>query len=368
MSFTCHQITFFMIELRKVLPRLEQGPLHLLVLVTDFQAFSTVIGTGTRTYYYIEAVNSVGVLTGSWEIGWGVYTLSGTSLTRNLITSSTGSLISLSGLNYVSASIPAYIFNNMWPNNYIDGLQLALNGTNTQSLSIIVGVAKDSTNTFNMTLASTFYKTLASTFSAGAGSSGSPNGGLATGTVAALTWYHVFLIAKDSGVTDIYFDTSVTAANIPSGWTYYRRIGSIKTNASSANILPFTQTGGYFAWQNTLVEVNGANIANDTLTTVTLSYVPPGVACSVDIRACVDSTATGASLGIWSPGNAGSFNNPYDLALSANVANIVSSIAVSVYTNTTPQIVVEMSYGSSTTTNNLYFIGTVGWLDFRGKQ
>lgn len=38
----------------------------------------------------------------SWELGWGVYSSSGTTLTRNLMSSSTGSLINLSGSATVS--------------------------------------------------------------------------------------------------------------------------------------------------------------------------------------------------------------------------------------------------------------------------
>jgi hypothetical protein len=53
-----------------------------------FQDFS-VIGDGNTTYYTI--VDSVA---GTWEVGFGVFTLSGTTLTRNVLSSSnSGSLV-----------------------------------------------------------------------------------------------------------------------------------------------------------------------------------------------------------------------------------------------------------------------------------
>jgi hypothetical protein len=51
-----------------------------------------------------DIVRYVAVDGAAWEIGWGLYTSSGTSLTRNLIASSTGSLISLTSAAVISIS------------------------------------------------------------------------------------------------------------------------------------------------------------------------------------------------------------------------------------------------------------------------
>src|SRR5688572_18831465 len=45
-----------------------------------------------------------------WELGWGVYTSSGTTLTRNLIASSTGSKLVLAGTSDVSITPSAVDF------------------------------------------------------------------------------------------------------------------------------------------------------------------------------------------------------------------------------------------------------------------
>ena len=64
-------------------------------------------------------------------------------------------------------------------------------------------------------------------------------GGLFTGAVAADTTYHFFLIEKDSDLSlDAGFDTDIGAANIPAGYTAFKRLTSVLTDGSS-NIIPF---------------------------------------------------------------------------------------------------------------------------------
>lgn len=70
--------------------------------VTGFQSFS-VIGNGNTTYYTIAAGSE-------WEVGIGTYTLSGTTLSRDVVldSSSSGSKVSFSaGTKNVYVSYPA---------------------------------------------------------------------------------------------------------------------------------------------------------------------------------------------------------------------------------------------------------------------
>lgn len=69
------------------------GTLTLAGAVTGFQAFSA-IGNSNTTGYAIIAVDADGVPTGEWETGIGTYTSAGTTLSRGLIASSTGALVS----------------------------------------------------------------------------------------------------------------------------------------------------------------------------------------------------------------------------------------------------------------------------------
>ena len=82
------------------------GTITLLGAVEDFEGFSAGIGDGNTTYYCIfhesDSYNE-------WEVGYGVFTASGATLTRTAITSSNGdSLESFSaGTKSVFCTLPA---------------------------------------------------------------------------------------------------------------------------------------------------------------------------------------------------------------------------------------------------------------------
>ena len=68
---------------------------------TGFQSFS-VIGDGNTTFYTLVSGND-------WEVGVGTYTLSGTTLSRDLVleSSNAGSAITLAGTSDVFCTYPA---------------------------------------------------------------------------------------------------------------------------------------------------------------------------------------------------------------------------------------------------------------------
>jgi hypothetical protein len=158
--------------------------------------------------------------------------------------------------------------------DYISGLTTS-NATDTDhDIAVAAGCAMDSTNTCMLTLATAMTKRIDAAWAAG-----DANGGLFSGSVAINTWYHLFLIKKDSdGTIDAGFDTSITAANIPTGYTKYRKIISVLTNGSS-NILNYDQSGKTVAWRARVKVMDDNNGANNTncLSLNIAAAVPPAI-------------------------------------------------------------------------------------------
>lgn len=153
---------------------------------------------------------------------------------------------------------------------YLSGLTLSTAGSSSV-FSISAGVAGDSTNTYFMKLASAYSKSTA------AWAVGTGTGALDTGTITANTWYHVFLVKRlDTGVVDVLVSLSATAPTLPASYTAFRRIGSMKTSASSW-WTSFTQVGDEFRWAANVGELTAFAITDTVAHTLTLAGVPTGV-------------------------------------------------------------------------------------------
>lgn len=116
--------------------------------------------------------------------------------------------------------------------------------------------------------------------------------GLDTGSEAANTWYHIYLISDGTNLKGI-FSTSATApsqTNTP-GYTYFEYIGGIRNNASSA----FNQQ--YSVGKRTDVShlVAAASISYTSLTSVSIaSFVPPN---AVRVRGYLWTADTANNVG-----------------------------------------------------------------------
>jgi hypothetical protein len=151
---------------------------------------------------------------------------------------------------------------------HLYGLTLSTAGAST-TFSVASGQAADSTGLALMRLGSTYNKTTA------AWALGSGVGALDTGSISANTWYHAHLIQRvDTGVVDVLFSLSPTAPTLPTNYTLFRRIGSMRTNIS-AQWTRFIQDGNTFMWA---APVNDVQVANPGVTAVTRSLtVPTGI-------------------------------------------------------------------------------------------
>lgn len=238
--------------------------------------------------------------------------------------------------------------------NYLSGLTLSNDGTSPNTVvDVAPGWAMDSGNVQPMILPSAITKTTSGTFAAGSG-----NAGLDTGSVAANTWYHLHLIWGPGKSSDVLLSTSATAPTMPSGYTLHRRVGSIKTDGSS-HILAFSQNGDEFLWAQPPQDLLAACSTSATLATLSTPLGAKTNALVTTVLSSVTAT-TGTYLSSPDVSNISAFpSNETVLATGTNNAQGFGSVR----TNTSSQVRVISSGTGATLT-----IGTLGWIDTRGKQ
>jgi hypothetical protein len=238
----------------------------------------------------------------------------------------------------------------------IGGLTLSNDGGSPNTvIDIAVGSATSDDNSVYMTLGSAYTKSIASNWAVGTG-----NGGLDTGSVAASTWYHVYLIQRtDTGVVDALLSLSATSPTMPTSYTKKRRIGAIKTDGSS-HILAFVQNGDEFLWATPVNDISTTTLGT-TPTLIALS-VPLGVKVNALMR-CFFSNASGAQFLINSPDETSTAaNTPSGNLTSVTTSTVPMQATLAVRTNTSSQIRAVASAASSTLTEATY-----GYIDSRGK-
>lgn len=249
------------------------------------------------------------------------------------------------------AALPAII------RGYIGGLTLSNDaGSPNTVLDISAGTCSDSTSAVTINLGA-FTKSTAGAWAAGSGANG-----MGTGlTIAPSTWYHVFAIVNGS-VPDVYFDTSVTAANAPTGTTTHRRIGSFLTDGSS-HIVAFFQNGDQFIWSTPVSILTSQTAGTTSAQTISMAAgVPIGVV-----------VAAALAFNLINSGNAPTVY--YSALVSADLApsgtaftgtagvDQVSAGQISVTTNTAASLRVRNF--NATDVNTLL---ALGWLDARGRS
>lgn len=261
---------------------------------------------------------------------------------------SLGTGLSFSGSTLNTAVTPAGV------PNYISGLILSTAGS-SGTFGISAGAANDSTNVSLMQLASAYTKTTASWVV------GSGNGGLDTGAIANGTWYHEYLIQRpDTGVVDVIFSLSATSPTLPANYTLFRRVGSMKTDAS-AHWLAFTQFSDEFIWAAQVTELSAQN-NNGARVSLTLAGVPTGIVVMAHLRLTQTNGAGGAMVTVITS----LFENDVSPAagdgdMQANASQL-SSGNFDRLTNTSAQFGFRTSSTNGTVSGVSY-----GWRDYRGK-
>jgi len=236
---------------------------------------------------------------------------------------------------------------------FISGFDMSAVGTTI--LTINEGSATDSTGSAMMPIASIYTKTTS------AWAVGSGNGMMDTGSfVGSFAWYHIFIIRRpDTGICDYLCSLSPTTPTLPTNYTQFRRIGSIRSG-TTAIISDFISHGDNFLWAAPISSTGGLNVG--TTPALVVQVCPTGV--SVKVRGTVSVFSTIASSVLF-------LNSPLQssVAVSAAFATAIGQATgftgasyFEEYTDISAQIRVVTSI-----TNASVSMSTIGWIDRRGR-
>jgi hypothetical protein len=216
-------------------------------------------------------------------------------------------------------------------------------------------------------------KRLDATWSAGTG-----NGGLFNGTAvpkAVNSTYHCYKIYNSTTNTEdsgFLLGISGTAPNptsvLPSGYTKFKRVGSILTDGSG-NIRAFTQFGNYFKYATGISDLNGSFVAGSTTPQVS---TPLGINALGIFNIGLDISSVSTGNNIWSV--ISDFNQTSNLGIvshrqsSVTVTKIPSFINIAsgsafAFTNLSSQIRISNNEGVPATTLAGISLLTQGFID-----
>lgn len=252
------------------------------------------------------------------------------------------------------------------PRAYLAGLELSNTGASPNyGITIAVGTCRDSGNANDITQAAQLTKYINTPWVVGDGLGGRQ------GASSSSTWWHMHAILRtDTSVVDAYFDTSITAANIPASYTKYRRLGSVYTDGFG-KITQFVQKGEYFRWLASVLDVNTNNPGTSGVT-ATLS-VPTGLKVHALFNAVIAGDhdqlflASDIAANPETPSTTAAPGYQVTPAPSGTGTTGVSQAGgpLRICTNTSAQIRYQMSASSGACTVRL---STFGWLDPRGRD
>lgn len=258
------------------------------------------------------------------------------------------------------------------PRGYIDGLILSNGSTPDEYVDISIGQCRDAANAANIINAAAIGKDITAVATTG-GTPGSPTGGYPSGmaALAADTWYHVLYITDGINAT-CGFDLSISGANLIadhsgsggadlSGYTSYRRLGSVLTDAT-ADILKFYQYGDRFMFD--------VHIKDVALTDPGTSEVVHTLSLPTGIKFCalvvIKSSHSSTSQLLYSGGDTDLSgrtvdNSDHHQHVGANAG--VNSHFAELLTNTSAQIKTKQTVASADLD-----IWLEGWIDLRGQN
>lgn len=315
------------------------------------------------------------------------------------------------------------------PQGYLTGLQLANNsGTPNHYIDVTAGVARDSTNTLDLT-GSAWTKRMNTAFSTGnnggamlqsaalagtvaiAGTTSVVGTGTAfltdfqvggvittnsqsrritvitdnthltveslfTGTLSGLSYtrggkapstaFGFFIIAKPDGTTDYAFSSRSIPVDLPSGYTLYRRLGYVLTD-SSGNNRGFSQIGSTFALTAPHRDMSGGSYASTTSFVADLTAPPDATVKAVLKFGGIWSASGGSSLLYARANNQSASTGWADLRSTPLQfsAQAIRELQVTVSALGNAQVTTDFTFSSDSLALDIWLIG---WIDSRGRD
>lgn len=174
-----------------------------------------------------------------------------------------------------------------------NGLQIS-NGTDADhDIDIAAGAIQDSGGSVTLVLSSVLTKQIDANWAAGDDAGGFPS----LLSLAADTWYRVFLIAKPDGTVDAGFDSvanddAAALLTDATGYSLYRQIGWVYSNSSS-NIRQFIYLNGYYQWTELVTDetITGTSSLPSTRTNYGV-IVPPSLLGDINISVTLKPTGS----------------------------------------------------------------------------
>jgi hypothetical protein len=163
--------------------------------------------------------------------------------------------------------------------------------------------------------------------------------GLDTGSVAASTWYYIWIIAKADGTTSAVFSLSNSLPTFPTGYLFSILVGAVFTDGSK-HTSAFTQLGNQVSFAPINVFSALAVTTPGTYQSVSLSSIVPNTALSVGGIIGGTTVANASTMGIagdasktgvqeWNLNSAGQLDGSY--GASAGFTDIPLITAQTVY-------------------------------------
>lgn len=236
---------------------------------------------------------------------------------------------------------------------YLAGLTLSNNATTPNTkVDVAAGVAVDSTNALLMKLAAGVTVDF--------GTTGAD--GLDTSTIGASKTYHIHLISKADGTTACLASLSATAPTMPTGYTKFRRIGSVLTDSSS-HIRPFLQFGDAFRLKTPVLDVDEAIGTSRSLFALT---VPEGVRVEAEFWGLIQtssSTSVGVIITCPDETDSSATSGRDWRAFVPSGTTTILGFRDRAWTDTSRQVGFRAEAASTTLD-----ITTTGWVDRRGRD